>query len=114
MKLKTRILMIVLVALSGMLILGMTGMLQLRDSLFEERHEQIALHLKYAKAQLEYFHALETSGKMSRSEAQQRALESISAQRVGDNYIFVRTLADDILLAHPNASRIGKADLALA
>ena len=110
MKLKTRILMIVLVALSGMLILGMTGMLQLRDSLFEERHEQIALHLKYAKAQLEYFHALETSGKMSRSEAQQRALESISAQRVGDNYIFVRTLADDILLAHPNASRIGKAD----
>ena len=88
MKLRTRILLIIAAALGGMLIMGLIGLLQLRHSLLDERQQQITMLLQYSKAQLEYFHKMETDGRLSRSEAQQRAREAIGAQRKGDDYIF--------------------------
>ena len=103
--------MIIAASLVGMFILGLIGLLQLRSSMLEERQDQIALILDYAQAQMKYFHGLETEGKMTRGEAQLRAREAIGAQRKGDDYIFVRSLADDVMLVHVNPSRIGKVDL---
>ena len=111
MKLRNRILLIIAAALLGMIILGLMGLMQLRTSMLEERQAQIRLILDYSEAQLAYFHGQEKDGKMSRSEAQQRAREAIGAQRKGDDYIFVRSIADDVMLVHANPSRIGKVDL---
>ena len=94
-----------------MIILGLMGLMQLRTTMLEERQAQIRLILDYSEAQLAYFHGQEKDGKMSRSEAQQRAREAIGAQRKGDDYIFVRSIADDVMLVHANPSRIGKVDL---
>ncbi len=73
MKFRTRILIIVAAALVGMIVMSMSGLLQLRQSMYQERRSQISQLLDFADAQLQYFHALESSGKMSREEAQARA-----------------------------------------
>ncbi|MBS1156040.1 MAG: hypothetical protein H6R07_1964 [Proteobacteria bacterium] len=110
MKVKTRIWIIVVMALSGMVIMATGGLYNLRQSMKAERQSQIATLLGFADAQLKYFHGLEISGKLAREEAQARAKEAIAAQRKGDDYFFIRTLTDDYLVYHPVASRMGKAD----
>lgn len=110
MRFKTRIWIIVSAALIGMAVMAVSGLIQLRQSLLEERETQIAQLLDFAESQLKYFHGLETSGKLTREEAQARARESIAAQRKGDDYFFIRSLTDDILIHHPVAERIGKID----
>ena len=110
MKFRTRILIIVAAALVGMIVMAMSGLLQLRQSMYEERRSQISQLLDFADAQLQYFHALESSGKMSREEAQARAKESIGAQQQGSNYFFIRSMTDDVFIYHPVASRMGQAD----
>lgn len=111
MKLKTRIWIIVGASLLGLGVMAASGLYQLRQSMMAERYSQISQLLDFAEAQLKYFHALETSGKLSREEAQQRAKESISAQRRGDDYFFIRHLTQDLMVLHPDASRVGKPDL---
>lgn len=110
MNVKTRIWIIVAAALVSMTVMAVGGLYQLRQSLLSERRAQITQLLDFADAQLKYFHALETNGKMSREEAQARAKESIAAQKMGSNYFFIRSLTDDIFIYHPVASRMGKAD----
>ena len=58
---------------------------------------------------LERYHALETAGKLSREQAQAQAIEALSGQRNGDDYLFVRTM-DNRMLVHADASRIGQID----
>lgn len=110
MKLKTRIWIIVAAALLGMLVLATVGLVQLRQSMLHERQSQISQLLDFADSQLQYFQGLETSGKMSRAEAQARAIESIAAQKKGTDYFFIRSLTEDLFIYHPNASRVGKKD----
>lgn len=110
MRLKTRVLIIVTASLIGLLAMGAFGLYSLRQAMLQERHAQIAQLLLFTEAQLNYFHAQETGGKMSRDEAQGRAIEAIAAQKQGDNYIFIRSLADDSFVYHPVASRMGKKD----
>ncbi|SFO05579.1 Cache domain-containing protein, partial [Formivibrio citricus] len=110
MKVKTRIWIMVAASLLGLLVMAADGLYQLRQSMHEERRAQIAQLLDFANAQLKYFHDLETSGKLSRADAQARAKESIAAQRKGSDYFFIRTLTDDFFVYHPVASRMGKAD----
>ena len=111
MRLKTRVLIIVTASLAGLLIMGLFGLYSMRQSMMEERKAQITQLLDFADSQIRYFHSLETSGKMSREEAQARAKEAIGAQKQGsNNYFFIRTLTDDYFVLHPIASRMGKAD----
>jgi methyl-accepting chemotaxis protein len=110
MKFRTRILLIVAAALVGMIVMAMSGLFQLRKSMYEERQSQIAQLLDVANAQLKYFSELETSGKLTHEEAQARAKEAISAQRTKDNYFIVRNVADNMLLIHATPSRVGKID----
>ena len=110
MKFRTRILIIVAAALVGMIVMALSGLFQLRQSMYQERQSQIIQLLDVASAQLKYFNDLEASGKLTRDEAQARAKEAISAQRTRDNYFIVRKVADNMLLIHGTPSRVGKID----
>jgi len=111
MRLKTRVLIIVLASLVGLMIMGISGLYNLRESLILERRAQITQLLDFADSQLQYFHGLESAGKLTRLEAQERAKEAIGAQKQGaNNYFFIRNLKDDFFVMHPVADRLGKPD----
>jgi methyl-accepting chemotaxis protein len=93
----------------GLLVMGFLGLYSMRHSLFQERRAQITQLLDFADSQLRYYHGLETSGKMTREEAQANAKAAIGAQKQGaDNYFFIRNLNDDYFVLHPMASMMGK------
>lgn len=111
MRLKTRVLIIVSTSLLSLLVMGIFGLYSMRQGMMEERRAQITQLLDFADSQLRYFYGLELSGKLTREEAQARAMEAIGAQRQGsNNYFFIRSLKDDNFLLHPIASRVGKPD----
>ena len=110
MKFRTRLLMIIASSLLGMIVLGLVGVLQLRSSMMDEREHQIRVLLDLAHSQLAYFHALETSGKLTRDEAQARAQEALRALRHKDDYFVARRVSDNVMLVHATAERIGKVD----
>ena len=111
MRLKTRVLIIITASLVGLVAMGSFGLYSMRQGMMEERRAQITQLLDFADSQLKYFQELETSGKLTREEAQARAKEAIGAQKQGNNnYFFIRTLKDDFFVHHPIASRMGKPD----
>ena len=111
MRLKTRVLIIISASLVGLVAMGSFGLYSMRQGMLEERRAQITQLLDFADSQLKYFHGLETSGKITREEAQVRAKEAIGAQKQGaNNYFFIRSLTDDYFVLHPIASRMGKPD----
>ncbi|POF32947.1 methyl-accepting chemotaxis protein [Roseibium marinum] len=80
----------------------------LKDAMLEERLVKIADITDTATKIAERYHELEKSGDLSKEEAQQRAVEAISAMRFenGENYIFVFNY-DSIAVSHAKASLIG-------
>jgi methyl-accepting chemotaxis protein len=111
MRLKTRVLIIIAASLASLVAMGLFGLYSMRQGMMEERRAQIVQLLDFADSQLKYFYGLETSGKLTREEAQARAKEAIGAQKQGsDNYFFIRTLTDDFFVLHPIPGRIGKPD----
>ena len=110
MRLKTRVLIIVLASLLGLVVMGIFGLLTTKKTMMVERQAQITLLLDFADAQLRYYHSQEVAGRYSREEAQARAKEALSAQRKGSDYFIVRSTADNVLLVHATASRVGKVD----
>lgn len=111
MRLKTRVLIIIVASLLGLVVMGLLGLYNMRQSMLEERRAQIAQLLDFAESQMRYFHGLEMSGKLSREDAQAKSKAAIAAQRSPDGsiYYFVRS-ADDTMIVHPLVSRIGKVD----
>ena len=93
MQLKTRVLIIILASLLGLITMGAFGLHAMRQSMYEERRSQISQLLDFSETLLKHYHAQEVSGKITREEAQARAKEAIGAQRQGkNNYFFIRTL----------------------
>ena len=85
MRLKTRVLIIIIASLVGLVAMGSFGLYSMRQGMMEERRAQITQLLDFADSQLKYFQGLEVSGKLSREEAQARAKEAIGAQKQGSN-----------------------------
>lgn len=110
MRLKNRVMVIISASLASLAIMGASGLYTMRQSVMDERMEQIIQLLDFADSQLRYFHALELNGNMTREVAQARAIEAISAQRQDSNYFFIRSMDDDLFIYHPIASRVGKPD----
>ncbi|SFN78104.1 Cache domain-containing protein [Formivibrio citricus] len=110
MRLKTRVWIIIIASVLGLLVMGAFGLYSMRQGMLEERKAQISQLLDFADAQLKYFHGLEKTGKLSREEAQAQAREALSAQRRGNDYFVVRSIQDNVLLVHATAARVGKVD----
>ncbi|MEC5399502.1 methyl-accepting chemotaxis protein [Uliginosibacterium sp. H1] len=110
MKLSTRLGLIILSAALGLLLICGIALQGIRSTMEAEREMQTRTLLNLSLGTLKHYHALETSGKMSREEAQQRAAESLQVFRNGNDYVFARN-DDDVMVAHPTTERIGKKDL---
>lgn len=110
MKIKNRILVLTLIALLGLVLIAAEALMRMKGELLSERRSQIARNLDFVDSQLRYFYSLEMRGVMSRQEAQERAKESIAAQRKGSDYFFIRNLANDYFVYHPDEKRMGRPD----
>ncbi|MBM3116913.1 methyl-accepting chemotaxis protein [Jeongeupia naejangsanensis] len=109
MKLSTRLGLIVVCAVVGLVIIAGYALQTIRSTMLQERRAEIRLLLDLAANQIQHFQALEQSGKLSREDAQARAIEATSGLSKGDDYVFVRSM-DAKMLVHPNPKRVGKVD----
>ncbi|GLR11622.1 methyl-accepting chemotaxis protein [Chitinimonas prasina] len=109
MKLKTRVWLIISASVLGMALVSAFSLIALRDTMLDERKIQIDRLLQLAAGMLDHYHKLETSGAMSRDEAQARAKAALGGLRSGDDYLILRSM-EDVLLVHPDQNRIGKVD----
>ncbi|CAG9168976.1 methyl-accepting chemotaxis protein [Cupriavidus respiraculi] len=110
MKLRTRILLLCVAALVGMVLLAAISLSTLRQSMMKERTAQLSTLVTLAHASLERIHAREKAGELSREDAQREAAKLIGSLRKDEMYFFVRGYANDINYVHPNPKRIGIVD----
>ncbi len=109
MKFSQRIWLIVALAIFGTVIASGFGLYSLRQSMEAERLTQVNSLLGYARGVLDYYHAQEKIGKLTREEAQAKAKEVFSALRNGGDYFFIRN-TEHVFLIHPDAKRVGVVD----
>ncbi len=108
MKLRQRLILLCLIAITGMVIIASMSLLALRQAMVSERYEQVSDLVILARAAVEKAYAQEQAGKLSRAEAQALAKASIASFHKEDMYFFVRDNSSDLLIVHPKADRIGK------
>ncbi|MDN0083333.1 methyl-accepting chemotaxis protein [Crenobacter sp. SG2305] len=109
MTLRTRVWLLIGTALLGLIVIASLALHTLRNSMMAERRSQIETMLTMAEGVAKHYADLEAAGKLSRDEAQRQAKEALGSFRAGDNYLFVRS-HDNRLLVHPKPERIGKED----
>lgn len=107
MKLSHRLAVIVGCSILGLLIIAIIALQSLRTTMYNDKRLEIHTVLNLAAKQVAYFQGLEKSGKLTRDEAQERALEAMASLRDGNSYIFVKTVEAKTLV-HPNANGVGK------
>ncbi|MET0209488.1 MAG: methyl-accepting chemotaxis protein [Burkholderiaceae bacterium] len=110
MKLRTRILLLCLAALFGMVVLAVVSLTTLRQTMMKERTTQLSTLVVLAQSALEKLHEQETAGKITREEAQKQGKLIIGSFRKDELYFFVRGYSDDVNLVHPNPKRVGIVD----
>ena len=110
MKLSHRLALIVASAVLGLTLIAGFALSTLRSTMLENKRNEIHTVLNLAAKQVAYFQGLEKSGKMSRDEAQAKAIEALSALRdEKKSYLWARTVGA-LGLVHPNPDVIGKVD----
>ena len=110
MKLSRRLGLIVACAILGLVLVAGFALKTLRDTMLEDRRQEIQSVLGLATKQVAYFQSLEQSGKLNHEEAQARAVEALSSLRDGKKkYLWART-SGALGLVHPNPDVIGKVD----
>jgi len=109
MKMRYRILAIVAAALVGILLISGFALGALKQNMRELREEEILKVALLANGVFERYHALEEAGKLTREQAQAQAVEALSGLRHGDDYVFVRSL-ENRMLVHADPKRVGTVD----
>ena len=109
MKTRQRILLMSLASLLGMALISAMGLQALRQTLVEGKQEQILKVARLAQGVVAHYQQLEGAGKLSREQAQAQAREALSGMRFQDDYLFVRTL-DNVMLVHADPKRVGQVD----
>lgn len=108
MKLITKLLLIVMGAVAGMVLVGGFAVTSLRSTMLQERQQSMELLVRMATRQVEHFVELEKSGKLSREEAQTAAKDVLRSLRDGENYVFVRGGEKLLMMiVHPDPRREG-------
>ena len=110
MKVRTRILLLAVSALLGMLVIAGVSLSVLHSSMETERKNQQKTLVELGRATLEHFYKMEQSGNLSREDAQKLAKQAISGFRQDDRYLWVRDSVTEVNLVHPDPKRVGKQD----
>ncbi|MFS2158946.1 methyl-accepting chemotaxis protein [Pseudomonas sp. Pseusp122] len=114
MKLSHRLIILVLTAILGLAIIGGLALNTLHSTMQDDKRNEIHTVLSLAAQQVGYFQALEKSGKLSRAEAQAKAIEALTNMRNGSNaYVWARGI-DGMGLVHAIADKVGKIDMGKA
>ena len=112
MKLKTKIFLLVIAALVGLLTVTTISIFSMRNDLTNGRKEMLQSMLEGVHSTLSNFHAQETSGKLTREQAQKAAAEAISQIRYGgkdgkSEYVYSFT-TEGVGIYHVIKERIGQ------
>lgn len=107
MKVSTKLLLLVITALAGVICIAAIALSQLDRTLIESRQAQIVILLDKAEHLTLYYQSLEASGKMSRDDAQSAAKMALSQLNANSKSYYWVTNTDSINLVHPNAKLIG-------
>ena len=94
--LRAKIILIVLAALIGMAVISVFSITATKRDLTDGRKEVIKSQVEGGHNLLVYYHGLETSGKLSREEAQKQAAEAVGAAKYGGTdgkteYVYIWT-----------------------
>jgi methyl-accepting chemotaxis protein len=113
-KLSHRLIILVLTAILGLAIIGGLALNTLHATMQDDKRNEIHTVLSLAAQQVGYFQGLEKSGKLSRAEAQAKAVEALTNMRNGSNaYVWARGI-DGMGLVHAIADKVGKIDMGKA
>ncbi len=110
MKLSTRIWILILSAIIGLVVLSSFALIELNQLMMNERRGQLSTIVELAHASLSKIHAREKAGELSREEAQKLAVQTLGSFHKEDRYIWARGFSDDVTRIHPNPKRIGVLD----
>lgn len=110
MKLSRRLAVIVVCSIIGLILQAAYGLSTLRSTMLQDRKNEIRTVLTLASREVAYFQSLEQSGKLSREEAQAKAIEVLNSMRDGKTtYIWARTTGA-LGLVLPSPDGVGKVD----
>jgi methyl-accepting chemotaxis protein len=88
--LKTKLILLVLLAMVGLVALGVLQTLHLRDQIMEERKTTLRTAVDIAQSTVAGYQAREVRGELSREEAQTRARNTLRAMRYqGNEYFYI-------------------------
>jgi methyl-accepting chemotaxis protein len=110
MKLSHQLSIIVGTAVIGLIVLTFFSLQNLHTTMVENRKHEIHDVLNLAVKQASAYAEMEQSGKLTRQDAQAKAIEVLSKLRDGADYVWVRD-ADARLLVHVRTEDLGKIDL---
>jgi len=91
------------------MLISAIGLQALRQNMREGREEQILKIAQLCLGVMDHYHQLEVNGTLTREQAQAKAIEAISGLRHGDDYVFVRS-TDNRMLVHADPKRVGQID----
>ncbi len=100
-RITTRLLSIVALALIGMMLVGAIGLNNLRNNLLQDRYAKTQNLVEAAKSIVVHNYDLFKKGELSEADAKARALADVATLRYeGDNYFWINDF-DGVLLMHP-------------
>ncbi|EEA03249.1 methyl-accepting chemotaxis sensory transducer [Burkholderia sp. H160] len=107
MKLSTKLLMLVIAALLGVVLLAAMALQTLRGALIDSRREEIVILLTKAEHLVNSYRELQARGTLTRDQAQQQAKAALAELNANTKSYYWVTTSDGINLVHPNAKFIG-------
>ncbi|WP_186251751.1 methyl-accepting chemotaxis protein [Burkholderia gladioli] len=101
MKLSTKLTVLVVTALLGIVLLAATALTMMRGELIDSRRDEIATLLSKAEHAVNVYRERQARGELTLEQAQQQAKEAIARLNDEDSYFWVKN-AENINIVHPN------------
>ncbi|HEY9104031.1 methyl-accepting chemotaxis protein, partial [Chitinimonas sp.] len=101
MSMRSKLLLLVLIALVGLLVVAVTALSSQRATLMEDRQQKTRNLIEVAHGVIVANYALEQSGKLSRAEAQERAKAQIQSLRYDKSEYFWINDMTPVMIMHP-------------
>ncbi|QGZ59361.1 methyl-accepting chemotaxis protein [Paraburkholderia acidiphila] len=114
MRISTRLLLLVITALIGLIAIGGYGLVSLKREMLDETRGKITNLLQMAEHLATFYHDQEVAGKMTREAAQAATQQALNQLNYSDRSYFWARLPDGTTLVHRNLASIGKVNVGKA